>query len=118
MQTLPFKNREEAGRRLAEKLAVYKDNPDVVIIALPRGGVVLGRIIADALNAPLDIVVPRKIGAPDNEEYAIGALTEDGGVVWNEIEKERYGDEILKIIVRREQKEAQRRLQLYRKGMS
>lgn len=114
---MPFKNRKEAGRGLAERLASYKDNPDVVVIALPRGGVVLGRVIANALNAPLDIVVPRKIGAPDNEEYAIGALTEDGKAVWNEAEKERYGDEILEILVKRERKESQRRLALYRKGL-
>lgn len=114
---MPFRNREEAGMRLAEKLLVYKDNPDVVVIALPRGGVVLGRVVADALRAPLDIVIPRKIGAPDNEEYAIGALTEDGGVVWNEAEKERYGEEILAIIVKKERKEAQRRLSLYRKNL-
>lgn len=114
---MPFKNREEAGMRLAGKLLAYKDNPDVVVVALPRGGVVLGRIIADALHAPLDIVIPRKIGAPDNEEYAIGALTEDGEVVWNEAEKERYGEEVLAIIVKKEQKEAQRRLSLYRKNL-
>ncbi|MBI4253087.1 phosphoribosyltransferase [Candidatus Uhrbacteria bacterium] len=114
---MPFKNREEAGMRLAEKLLAYKDNPYVTVIALPRGGVVLGRKIADALHAPLDIVVPRKLGAPDNEEYAIGALTEDGGVVWNELEKKRYGDEILAIIVKRERKEALRRLSIYRKGL-
>lgn len=114
---MPFKNRGEAGQRLADKLLAYKDNPDVVVIALPRGGVVLGRVIADALHAPLDIVVPRKIGAPDNEEYAIGALTEDGEVVWSEAEKERYGEESLAIIVKKERKEAQRRLSLYRKNL-
>lgn len=114
---MPFKNREEAGMRLAEKLLAYKDNTDVVVVALPRGGVVLGRVIADALYAPLDIVVPRKIGAPDNEEYAIGALTEDGEVVWNEFEKQRYGEEILAIIVKKERKEARRRLATYRKGL-
>lgn len=114
---MPFKNREDAGRQLADKLASYKDTPDVVIIALPRGGVVLGRVIADALHAPLDIVVPRKIGAPDNEEYAIGALAEGGEVVWNKMEKERYGDEILDILVKRERKESQRRFITYRKGL-
>lgn len=114
---MPFKNREEAGQRLAERLLAYKDNPDVVIIALPRGGVVLGRVIADALHAPLDIIVPRKIGAPENEEYAIGALTEDGEVVWNEAEKQRYGEEILAIIAKEERKEAQRRLATYRRGL-
>lgn len=114
---MPFKNREDAGEKLAEKLGEYKDREDVIIIALPRGGVVPGRVIADALHAPLDIVVPRKIGAPENDEYAIGAITESGDVVWNEAEKERYGEEIFSIIMKREQKEARRRLDVYRKGL-
>lgn len=114
---MPFKNRQEAGEKLAEQLLVYVDNTDVIVIALPRGGVVLGREVANALNVPLDIVVPRKIGAPDNEEHAIGALTEDGEVVWIEQEKERYGEEILTAIVKRERKESQRRLMTYRKGL-
>lgn len=114
---MAFKNRTAAGEQLAGKLLVYRDNPNVTIIALPRGGVVLGRVIADALHAPLDIVVPRKIGAPDNEEYAIGALTEGGEVVWNEAEKERYPERILNEIAEKERAEAQRRLETYRKGL-
>ncbi len=114
---MPFKNREDAGKQLAEKLIEYKDRENVIVISLPRGGVVLGRVIADALRAPLDIVVPRKIGAPENDEYAIGAITESGDAVWNESEKERYGEEILSIIMKKEQKEARRRLDVYRKGL-
>lgn len=112
-----FKNREDAGEKLAEKLIEHKDREDVLVIALPRGGVVLGRVIADALHAPLDIVVPRKIGSPENDEYAIGAITESGDAVWNEAEKERYGEEILSIIMKKEQKEARRRLEVYRIGL-
>lgn len=114
---MKFKNREDAGRRLAEKLLAYKDNSNVVVVALPRGGVVLGRVIADTLHTHLDIVVPRKICAPDNEEYAIGALTESGEVVWNEAEKERYSSDALNRIVEQERAEAQRRLTAYRKDI-
>jgi len=114
---MPFKDRREAGEKLAEKLEQYKNNPGVIVIALPRGGVVLGRVIADALHSPLDIVVPRKIGAPDNDEYAIGAIAESGDAVWNEQEKSLYGEEILFIIMKREQKESRRRLAVYRKGL-
>ncbi len=113
-----FKDREDAGKQLAEKLDEYRGREDTLVIAIPRGGVVLGRVIADVLGAPLDIVVPRKIGAPDNEEYAIGAIAESGMGVWNEAEKERYGEEILSVITKREQKEARRRLDTYRKGLS
>lgn len=112
-----FKNREEAGRKLAEALEKYKGLKNVVVVALPRGGVVLGRVVADALGAPLDLVVPRKIGAPFNEEYAIGALAESGEAVWNEEERARCDAAALREIVAKERKEADRRLSLYRQGL-
>lgn len=115
--TMIFKDREDAARHLAKKLSACTNNSDVIVIALPRGGVVLGRIIADELHAPLDIIVPRKIGAPDNEEYAIGALTEQGHVTWNEEEKKRYAKKDLDIIVAKEIQEAKRRLIVYRKNL-
>lgn len=114
---MKFKNREDAGKQLAEKLRAYSNDPNVIVIALPRGGVVLGRVICDALGAPLDIVVPRKIGAPDNEEYAIGALTEGGEAVWNRMEKERYSESELNSIVEKERSESRRRLSVYRAGL-
>ncbi len=112
-----FKDREEAGRKLAEALEKYKGLKNAVVVALPRGGVVLGRIVADALGAPLDLVVPRKIGAPFNEEYAIGALAESGEAVWNEEERVRCDAAALRHIVEKERKEAERRLNVYRKGL-
>ena len=112
-----FKDREEAGRKLAEALEKYKGLKNAVVVALPRGGVVLGRIVADALGAPLDLVVPRKIGAPFNEEYAIGALAESGEAVWNEEERARCDAEALRTIVAKERQEAGRRLSVYRKGL-
>lgn len=75
-----FKDREEAGNRLLEKLKSYKNKKDTVILAIPRGGVVLGSVISKGLNLPLDIVVLRKIGHPDNPEFAVGAVSPDGKV--------------------------------------
>lgn len=114
-----FKNRQDAGERLAQKLvAAYGGRNDVIVLALPRGGVVLGRIVADRLKAPLDIVVPRKIGAPGNPEYAIGAITETGEAVWNEPERLMAGDAYIAAAVAKEKAEAQRRLEKYRPGRS
>ncbi|MBI4457957.1 phosphoribosyltransferase [Candidatus Uhrbacteria bacterium] len=111
-----FRDRQDAAVKLAEKLAKYRGKPDVTVVALPRGGVVLGRIVADALEAPLDLVVPRKIGAPENEEYAIGAITETGEAVWNSAERARVSDAYAAAAMKKERTEAERRLRLYRKN--
>lgn len=74
-----FADRSDAGRRLATELADRGVDPDLVL-TIPRGGLPLGRAVADALDAPLDIVVASKIGAPGNPEYAIGAVASDGSV--------------------------------------
>ncbi len=114
---MPFQDRQDAARRLAEKLKEYRGRPDVTVIALPRGGVVLGRVVADFLDAPLDLVVPRKIGAPGNEEYAIGAITEEGDAVWNEAERAGAGESYVAQEVAKQSAEARRRLALYRAGL-
>jgi putative phosphoribosyl transferase len=113
-----FKDRSEAGQKLAEKLKIYQDKKDTIILALPRGGVVVAYQIAQRLNLPLDLVVPRKIGAPDNEEYAIGAITETGEGIFNEeiIKALGISQAYLKQKVAAEKKEAQRRLLTYRQG--
>jgi len=80
-----FIDREEAGRQLVESLEPYAQ-PDAVILALPRGGVVLGREIADKLNLPLGIILVSKLGHPLNPEYAIGAISLGGQLVTNEFE--------------------------------
>ncbi|NER16798.1 phosphoribosyltransferase [Spongiivirga citrea] len=69
-----FKDRTDAGRQLAKKLINYK-NKDVVVVAIPRGGLPLGAIVAEELNAPLDVVLTKKIGHPLNKEFAIGAVS-------------------------------------------
>lgn len=76
-----FKNREEAAFLLVPKLKRFVDK-NTLIIAIPRGGVVLGKVISDSLKLPLDVVVVKKIGAPDNPELAIGAVESHGTVYW------------------------------------
>ena len=78
-----FKNRKQAGILLGEKLKYLTDkNP--VVLAIPRGGVIIGREIALKLNAEIDLIITKKIGAPDNPEFAIGAVSENGAVYLNE----------------------------------
>lgn len=80
---MPFKNRDEAATLLAEKLSHYKGkNP--LVLAIPRGAVPMAKIIADALGGEVDVVLVRKLGAPGNPEYAIGAVDESGHVQMNE----------------------------------
>jgi putative phosphoribosyl transferase len=73
-----FQDRREAGKALARELASLKGTPNLIVLGIPRGGVVVGREIAQALNAPLDVYITRKIGAPHNPELAIGAVASDG----------------------------------------
>ncbi|MEM2924822.1 MAG: phosphoribosyltransferase [Methanocellales archaeon] len=111
-----FKNREDAGKKLAEKLANLKALSPVVL-AIPRGGVVVGDIIANALNAKLDLVVPRKIGAPYNPELAIGAVMHDGTCYLNRdiIAALNISENYIKREIEFQKMEIERRLQLYRK---
>jgi predicted phosphoribosyltransferase len=76
-----FQDRREAGQALAEELASLKGTPDMVILGIPRGGVVVGHEIARELEAPLDVYITRKIGAPHNPELAIGAVASDGTLI-------------------------------------
>lgn len=78
-----FKNREDAAKKLAKKLEWLK-NENPIILAIPRGGAIVGNVIALELGAKLDIIVSRKIGAPDNQELAIGAVMHDGSYFPNE----------------------------------
>lgn len=111
-----FHDRIDAGKQLAWQLEKYKDQPDVIVIGLPRGGVVIAAEIARMIHAPLDIIVPRKIGAPGQEELAVGSLTEDGAVQLNSELMHMLGlsQADLAQIIEKEKKEAQRRLKLYR----
>ncbi len=76
-----FTDRNDAGRKLAERLAFLKDDSNVIVLGIPRGGIIVAAEIARALAAPLDIFISHKISAPDNPEFALGALT-SAGEVW------------------------------------
>jgi putative phosphoribosyl transferase len=112
-----FWDRTDAGKKLAQALVDYKDQP-VVIYALPRGGVVLGVEVARALEAPLDLIVVRKIGHPSSPEYAIGAVAEDGYIVTNPHEAAILDEPWLGRAASAELKEAQRRRALFLRGQS
>src|SRR5262249_44497461 len=82
--TALFQDRAEAGRVLARKLAAYAGRPDVLVLALPRGGVPVAFEVARALRAPLDVFLVRKLGLPGREEFAMGAIATGGVRVLNE----------------------------------
>jgi putative phosphoribosyl transferase len=111
-----FRDRSDAGRQLAERLAEYRDRPDVIVLALPRGGVPVGAEIARALGAPLDVFVVRKLGVPGHEELAMGALASGGARVINDVvvRRARISDAALDAVTAREQAEVTRRERLYR----
>jgi putative phosphoribosyl transferase len=112
-----FSDRVDAGRRLAAALADLAGKNSIVL-AIPRGGVVVGYEIAKALKLPLDIIIPRKIGAPDNPELAIGAMTEDGTIILDDKLMAYMGVpmEYVEEESERQKIEIQRRLKLYRQN--
>lgn len=87
----PFKDRQDAARKLIPSLKKYKGDQDAILLAIPRGALELGAVLRDALKLPLDIVVTKKIGAPNNEEYAIGSVAPDGSVEINKGVVDSYG---------------------------
>jgi predicted phosphoribosyltransferase len=112
---MAFQDREDAGKRLAMALDSFKDK-GVVVYAIPRGGVVLGAIIAKALNAPLDLIIVRKVGHPNNPEYAICVVSENNTRVCNEAETRQIDPKILGQAIDAERAEAKRRREVYLAG--
>ncbi|MEW6331799.1 MAG: phosphoribosyltransferase family protein [Pseudomonadota bacterium] len=110
-----FRDRADAGRQLAQALKKFQKQ-DGVVYALPRGGVVLGVEVARALDMPLDLLIPRKIGHPLQPEYAIGAVVENGELVSNRQEVARVDPEWFRQEVEAERQEARRRRELYLGG--
>jgi predicted phosphoribosyltransferase len=116
--TVPFRDRTEAGRRLAVQLAPYADRADVLVLALPRGGVPVAFEVALALRAPLDVFVVRKLGVPGQEELAMGAIASGGVRVINQNVVRQLGIPISVIdqVAARETRELERRERAYRGG--
>ena len=113
-----FRDRREAGQRLAAKLATYANRPDVVVLALPRGGVPVAYEVASVLGAPLDVFVVRKLGVPGQEELAMGAVATGGVRVLNDQFVKRLGipQRIIDTVTAWERQELARREDLYRGG--
>jgi putative phosphoribosyl transferase len=112
-----FRDRREAGRQLAGRLGAYRGD-QVLVLGLPRGGVEVAYEVARALNAPLDVVVARKIGAPFQPELGVGAIAEDGPPVFDEraLQALQLSFEDLAPLIARERAELRRRVQRYRQG--
>jgi predicted phosphoribosyltransferase len=114
--TSRFRDRIDAGRRLAAELRAYADDPDVRILALPRGGVPVGYEVARALRAPLDVFLVRKLGLPQHPELAMGAIASGDTMVLDDalVRRARVTDAQVRAVVDRERRELERRERRYR----
>jgi putative phosphoribosyl transferase len=115
----PFRNRRDAGRKTADALLRTELGDDVIVLALPRGGVPVGYEVARAIKAPLYALVVRKLGAPTNPELAIGAIASDGTVVLDQVLLGELGvsDEYVDAEIARQRDEIDRRLSLYGRSL-
>ena len=111
-----YRDRREAGRELATRLTAYAHRQNVLVLALPRGGVPVGYEVANALSAPLDVFVVRKLGVPGHEELAMGAIATGGICVVNEevVQMLHIPREVIDAVAAKEQRELERREHLYR----
>jgi predicted phosphoribosyltransferase len=117
--TTQFKNRTEAGQALATRLTSFANRSDVLVLALPRGGVPVAAEVAKKLNAPLDVFVVRKLGLPGHPELAMGAIVTGGVRVFNGdvINSLRIPDEVINAVTAEELQELQRRERSYRNDL-
>jgi predicted phosphoribosyltransferase len=115
-----FQDRRDAGRVLAGLLDRYKGDPDVIVLALPRGGVPVGYEVATALDAPLDVLVVRKLGVPGHSELAMGAIASGGVTILNDdiVRGLDIRPQVIEQVAEREGRELARREQAYREGRS
>ena len=113
-----FHDRTDAGQHLAKALAHYRERPDVLVLALPRGGVPVAFEIAQALHLPLDLMLVRKLGVPGHEELAMGAIAMGGVMVLNEdiVHKLSIPETVITQVAAAEQAELKRRNKAYRAG--
>jgi predicted phosphoribosyltransferase len=111
-----FNDRTDAGRRLAKRLSEYANRPDVLILALPRGGVPVAFEVAKALNVKMDVFIVRKLGVPGNEELAMGAIASDNIRVLNEdiVRSFQIPQKVINEVAANELRELERRERLYR----
>lgn len=114
-----FKDRSDAGKQLAAALLEYANQKNAIVIGLPRGGVVVAAEVAAKLNLPLDVICPRKVGAPFNPELALGAVTETGAGFFNEdlIKELQIPQNYLKVEIEKQKNIAEQRLLMYRKEL-
>jgi putative phosphoribosyl transferase len=113
-----YRDRIEAGQQLAERLIMYANRTDVLVLALPRGGVPVGFAVAEGLHAPLDVLLVRKLGVPGHEELAMGAIASGGVRVFNEevVNFLQIPVTVIDTVAAREQQELERRVLRYRSG--
>lgn len=111
---LPYRDRREAGLVLAQALQHYRGRSGLLVLALPRGGVAVGFEVAQALAAPLDVFIVRKLGYPGHEEYAMGAIASGGVRVMNPLPGMDAPPEAVARVIEREEAELARREQVYR----
>ena len=113
---MQFRDRDEAGALLAAKLMAYANKPDVIVLALPRGGVPVGAQVAKKLKVPFDVFVVRKLGLPGHPELAMGAIASGGVRVFNGdvVNALRIPDEVINAVTSEEYQELKRREQSYR----
>src|SRR2546425_11668499 len=111
-----FRNRIDAGQFLAQHLQAYKNRPETLVLALPRGGVPVAYEVAKELNAPLDVFLVRKLGVPGHEELGMGAIASGGVRVVNEdiVNYLRIPEEVIDVVAAQEQRELERRARAYR----
>jgi putative phosphoribosyl transferase len=113
---LMFEDRRAAGRELGSKLARYQNQPDAIVLALPRGGIPVGFEVAQMLKAPLDVFVVRKLGVPGQPELAMGAIASGGVLVLNDevVQSLNIPMDIIELVAAAEKEELQRREEAYR----
>jgi len=111
-----FKDRHEAGQKLAKKLSRYRNKKDVIVLGIPRGGVEVAFDIAKTLKVPLSIIVTKKIGHPFESEFAIGAVSPDSNYIIDENYKKEAGEEYIKKTIKEMNAEIKRRYKEYTKG--
>lgn len=114
-----YQNRSEAGKYLAQNLQAYQNQKDTIVLALPRGGVPVAYEVAKKLQLPLDVFLVRKLGLPQHEEMAMGAIAEGNIFILNEalIDHLQLSETDIQMVILKESEELERRLQRYRQGL-